>query len=296
MASPFRIGARAGCLPRCERSCPKWRRISACRRRRAAISAPGPKQGVLLLNTALTVEAGLAGAHKKLGWSALVEQAVSAVSDRQPAVVFLLWGAAGAPARGSRRPHETSGHRSRTSLPAQPPARFQGFSPVQPGQFVARRARAGAGRLASRTSRLRFASINHDGSWCASKRPEQAFRRPSHDTSHPPSMASRLPPGALRLSRMGASARVGERACRTGLCAGRQDLGRAPCLDVRQGVLGLCDPGSRQKRRRTILVRGIAGSGEGEHRIAGGIRLFHGAEDQRQEAGIRRSPRLPHGA
>jgi uracil-DNA glycosylase len=50
------------------------------------------KQGVLLLNTALTVEAGLAGAHKKLGWSALVEQAVSAVSDRQPAVVFLLWG------------------------------------------------------------------------------------------------------------------------------------------------------------------------------------------------------------
>ncbi|MCB8822430.1 uracil-DNA glycosylase [Microvirga rosea] len=51
------------------------------------------EQGVLLLNTALTVEAGKAGAHLKLGWSALVEQAVKAVSDRRPAAVFLLWGA-----------------------------------------------------------------------------------------------------------------------------------------------------------------------------------------------------------
>jgi uracil-DNA glycosylase len=50
------------------------------------------RQGVLLLNTALTVEAGQAGAHLKFGWSSLVDQAVKAVSDRQPAVVFVLWG------------------------------------------------------------------------------------------------------------------------------------------------------------------------------------------------------------
>jgi uracil-DNA glycosylase len=50
------------------------------------------RQGVLLLNTALTVEAGQAGAHLKFGWSALVDQAVSAVSRRQRAVAFLLWG------------------------------------------------------------------------------------------------------------------------------------------------------------------------------------------------------------
>ncbi|NIX77986.1 uracil-DNA glycosylase [Microvirga terricola] len=56
------------------------------------------KQGVLLLNTALTVEAGKAGAHLKLGWAALVDQAVAAVSEKQPAVVFLLWG-------GSARKH-----------------------------------------------------------------------------------------------------------------------------------------------------------------------------------------------
>lgn len=55
-------------------------------------------QGVLLLNTALTVEAGKAGAHLKLGWAALVDQAVAAISEQRPAVVFLLWG-------GSARKH-----------------------------------------------------------------------------------------------------------------------------------------------------------------------------------------------
>jgi uracil-DNA glycosylase len=50
------------------------------------------KQGVLLINTALTVEAGKSGAHMKFGWSNLVDQAVGAISAQQPAVVFLLWG------------------------------------------------------------------------------------------------------------------------------------------------------------------------------------------------------------
>ncbi|WP_112664592.1 uracil-DNA glycosylase [Microvirga flavescens] len=53
---------------------------------------PWAKQGVLLLNTALTVEAGKAGAHLKFGWSALTDNAVSAISKERPAVVFLLWG------------------------------------------------------------------------------------------------------------------------------------------------------------------------------------------------------------
>jgi uracil-DNA glycosylase len=50
------------------------------------------RQGVLLLNTSLTVEAGRAGAHLAYGWSELVDEAIRAVSERQPAVVFLLWG------------------------------------------------------------------------------------------------------------------------------------------------------------------------------------------------------------
>lgn len=50
------------------------------------------RQGVLLLNTALSVEAGKAGAHLRLGWNALAEQAIAALSATQPAVSFILWG------------------------------------------------------------------------------------------------------------------------------------------------------------------------------------------------------------
>jgi uracil-DNA glycosylase len=54
---------------------------------------PWARQGVLLLNSALTVEAGKAGAHLRFGWSALTDEAVAAVSARDEPVVFLLWGA-----------------------------------------------------------------------------------------------------------------------------------------------------------------------------------------------------------
>ncbi len=50
------------------------------------------RQGVLLLNAALSVEAGKAGAHLRLGWEPLADQAVTAVSRERPAVAFILWG------------------------------------------------------------------------------------------------------------------------------------------------------------------------------------------------------------
>lgn len=49
------------------------------------------QQGVLLLNTALTVPAGQAGAHAKLGWDSLIDQVLTRVAQRPTA--FLLWGA-----------------------------------------------------------------------------------------------------------------------------------------------------------------------------------------------------------
>lgn len=55
--------------------------------------APWAERGVLLLNTALTVEAGKAGAHLRLGWARLADEAVAAVSARKTPAVFLLWGA-----------------------------------------------------------------------------------------------------------------------------------------------------------------------------------------------------------
>ena len=54
---------------------------------------PWARQGVLLLNSALTVEAGKAGAHLRFGWSALTDEAVAAVSSRPEPSAFLLWGA-----------------------------------------------------------------------------------------------------------------------------------------------------------------------------------------------------------
>ncbi|MEJ8560370.1 uracil-DNA glycosylase [Yoonia sp. GPGPB17] len=47
-------------------------------------------QGVLLLNTALSVPPGQPKAHAKLGWSALVQQALQHLNDRPRA--FILWG------------------------------------------------------------------------------------------------------------------------------------------------------------------------------------------------------------
>ena len=48
------------------------------------------KQGVLLLNTALTVPEGQSGCHCKIGWEALTEQIIKKVSSRPCA--FILWG------------------------------------------------------------------------------------------------------------------------------------------------------------------------------------------------------------
>ena len=50
------------------------------------------RQGVLLLNNALTVEAGKPGSHQHLGWEAITDAAVAAVADKADPCVFLLWG------------------------------------------------------------------------------------------------------------------------------------------------------------------------------------------------------------
>lgn len=50
------------------------------------------QQGVLLLNTVLTVEAGKAGSHQKRGWELFTDQVIRAVSAQAQPVVFMLWG------------------------------------------------------------------------------------------------------------------------------------------------------------------------------------------------------------
>lgn len=53
---------------------------------------PWARQGVLLLNTCLTVEQGRPAAHAKLGWEALTDRIVGAVAEAADPKVFMLWG------------------------------------------------------------------------------------------------------------------------------------------------------------------------------------------------------------
>jgi uracil-DNA glycosylase len=50
------------------------------------------RQGVLLLNTVLTVEEGKAGSHQGLGWLALTDQIVEKLNAKRRRLIFLLWG------------------------------------------------------------------------------------------------------------------------------------------------------------------------------------------------------------
>lgn len=52
------------------------------------------RQGVLLLNTCLTVRAGQAGSHHGKGWEQFTDQVIRAVDAKPHPVVFVLWGAA----------------------------------------------------------------------------------------------------------------------------------------------------------------------------------------------------------
>tara|TARA_B100000745_G_C20122729_1_gene384460 strand:- start:454 stop:1128 length:675 start_codon:yes stop_codon:yes gene_type:complete len=49
-------------------------------------------QGVLLLNTTLTVDQGNAGSHQGLGWEQFTDTVIQKLSDEKEHIVFMLWG------------------------------------------------------------------------------------------------------------------------------------------------------------------------------------------------------------
>ena len=53
---------------------------------------PWARQGVLLLNAVLTVEAGRAGAHQGKGWEGFTDHIVETLDRERDGLVFLLWG------------------------------------------------------------------------------------------------------------------------------------------------------------------------------------------------------------
>lgn len=65
------------------------------------------KQGVLLLNACLTVQAGQAASHARWGWEVLSDQLVQSVAQSSRPVVFMLWGAQ---AQAKKTLIEAAGH------------------------------------------------------------------------------------------------------------------------------------------------------------------------------------------
>jgi uracil-DNA glycosylase len=53
---------------------------------------PWAKQGVLLLNAVLSVEAGRAGAHQGKGWEGFTDHVVARLNEEREGLVFMLWG------------------------------------------------------------------------------------------------------------------------------------------------------------------------------------------------------------
>ena len=49
-------------------------------------------QGVMLLNTVLTVRAGQANSHRNMGWEHFTDKIISLLNDREEPIVFILWG------------------------------------------------------------------------------------------------------------------------------------------------------------------------------------------------------------
>src|SRR5690606_29343803 len=53
---------------------------------------PWAEQGVLLLNTVLTVRAGQANSHRGMGWETFTDRVIESLNKKEEPVVFLLWG------------------------------------------------------------------------------------------------------------------------------------------------------------------------------------------------------------
>ena len=107
---------------------------------------PWARQGVLLLNNTLTVEAGQAGSHAGRGWDAVTDACVAAVAARAEPTVFILWGSH-AKKKASRVPALTRAghHLVLTSAHPSPLSAHNGFFGSRPfsqtNAFLAKRGR-----------------------------------------------------------------------------------------------------------------------------------------------------------
>ncbi len=81
-------------------------------------------QGVLLLNTVLTVEAHKAGSHRGKGWETFTTEVIKYLNDTRPHLVFLLWGR---DARNKKALIDTSKHLVLEAPHPSPLSAYSGF-------------------------------------------------------------------------------------------------------------------------------------------------------------------------
>lgn len=86
-------------------------------------------QGVLLLNTVLTVRQGTANSHKGQGWEHFSDAVIHKLSERDKPVVFVLWGR---PAQQKKALIDTTRHAIVESVHPSPLSAYRGFFGSKP--------------------------------------------------------------------------------------------------------------------------------------------------------------------
>lgn len=87
------------------------------------------EQGVLMLNTVLTVRQGQAHSHRKQGWETFTDEVIRRLSDREKPIVFVLWGR---PAQEKKKLIDTSRHAIIESVHPSPLSASRGFIGSRP--------------------------------------------------------------------------------------------------------------------------------------------------------------------
>ncbi len=82
------------------------------------------KQGVLLLNSVLTVQAGQANSHQKKGWEIFTDSIIKVLNEHGQSLVFLLWGS---PAQKKGKNIDESKHLVLKSVHPSPLSAYRGF-------------------------------------------------------------------------------------------------------------------------------------------------------------------------
>ncbi len=82
------------------------------------------KQGVLLLNTVLTVRRGIANSHRGMGWEIFTDRVIELLNQREKPIVFLLWGS---PAKAKAKLITNPNHYILSTVHPSPLSAYNGF-------------------------------------------------------------------------------------------------------------------------------------------------------------------------